>query len=742
MPRVSVCSSVLNQSAWLRDMIASVIAQTYKDWELILVDDGSTEDILGIVDEFKDPRIQLTRFPENLGIPHGINWAFQHCSGEYVQPLAADEIITPTKLEDQVKYLDENKTIDCIWGLPQFCGSIELRETGLRPSWEQYLMKAHNRSRESWLKTLLLLENVPLGSCSALWRRSVFDSIRYFDPTLTSFVDHEWFCRFFEKHEGRVLPYRWALCRPNPNSVQSKSPEKNIEELKYVREKHKLILPPVTGKVTVGIPCFNMANYVPDAVNSILKQTHQDFEVIVLDDASTDNIAEVMAGFNDERIKFMAFDENRGQMEAQNQMLARAEGEFFVPLSADDVLAPTHLERCLAEFSKDPFLEFVSTQTDFIDEKGEPFKDVKHPFFQIEKAVNHTQDQWKQRLYYGNVYFGVGMYRTYAAREVGGWDKKHGVISDYEIYLRLLQRENIHVIEEALTHTRITGKNQSLISKEESLKLKQRYYDAKSPYYPPRIKVVIATPFYELKGFSPYISSMVLTTKMLHQMGIEFEFWELSGDSYVHRARNTLCAKFLEDPAATDLFFIDSDMQWNPEALINMVLLQEEVVGASYPIKNNYAGWTSIPYFEVGEDKKGHPFGRVLPDGTALLKAHVVAGGFLRIKRKALEKFKDYYPDLWYNEPSADPSAPERKYHAYFMSQIEDHLLYGEDMWFSKKMREMNAEMCIYPNVNMGHFGVKGWSGNYHTFLSGAKDELREDPSFIQNISGKSGKAT
>lgn len=732
MPRVSVCSSVLNQSEFLKEMIQSVMDQTFTDWELILVDDGSKENIKLIVDSFNDSRIKLTIFPENLGVPHGINYAFEKAVGEFIQALAADESLSPTKLADQVKYLDQHKDVDCVWGLPQFIGNLESKELGERPLWEQAVMKAHNRSNYSWLKTLLMLDNVPLGTCSALWRAEVFDSIGYFDHTLTSFVDHEWYCRFFEKHIGRVLNYRWAICKPNTNSVRAKNKDKNDEELKYVREKHKLLLPGGSGKVTVGIPVFNMANYVPQAIQSIMNQTFQDFEIIVLDDCSTDNIKEVMSTYTDPRIKFFSFDENRGQMEAQNQMLARAEGEFFVPMSADDTIDPQHLAKCLIAFSKDPYLEFVSTQTDFIDNEGKPFEDKSHPFFQIEKASNKTQDQWKDKLYLGNVYFGVGMYRVYALKEVGGWDKKFDVISDYEVYLKLIQRGNIYVIEEPLTHTRITGKNQSLLSPEKAKNLRQWYFDAKKPFYAPRMKVIIATPFYELKGFSPYISSILHTKGLLMQMGIEHEFWELSGDSYVHRARNTICAKFLEDPAATDLFFLDSDMQWNSEAFVNMLFFPEGLVGASYPTKNNWNGWTSMPVWEQGDDGKAHPLGRILPDGTALLKAHVVAAGFLRIKRKILEDFKNFYPDLWYNEPTADPSSPERKYHSFFMSQVEDHLLYGEDMWFSKKLREMNQELWIYPNVNMGHFGVKGWAGNYHQFLSGKSKQ--DNAEFIEKI--------
>jgi len=729
--KVSVCCSVLNQSGFLLDMIASVVNQTMKDWELIIVDDGSTEPIKKIVDKFNDPRIIYERFPENKGIPHGINWAFKFATGEYVQALAADEIITPDKLEKQVSYLDAHKEIEGVWGLPQFCGAVENQNIGERPLWEQYQMKAHNRSNEAWLRTLLMLDHVPLGSNSALFRRSVFDSIGYFREDLKAFSDHEWFCRFFEKHNGFVMNHRLALCRPNPDQVSgAKNAEESQKELEKVRELHPLQIPATEGLVTVGIPCRNMAGYIGHSIKSVLDQTYQNFEILILDDASTDQLDAAVAGFTDPRIKLFRLQERIGAHEATNQLAARANGLYFVPLSADDTLDPAYLEKCLAEFKGAPFTEFVASQTDFIDEKGNEYADKAHPFYAIEKASNKTQPEWMARLWHGNVYFGVGMYKTAAYLAVGGRKDKYGVISDYELYLNLLQRENIRIVEENLTHTRITGKNMSLLDPEEAGKLKQRYFDAKKDYYPPRIKVILATPFYELKGFSPYISSMVHTVKMLTQMGIQHEFWELSGDSYVHRARNTICTKFLEDPEATDLFFIDSDMQWNPEAIVNMVALPELVVGASYPTKNNWASWTSIPTFKE-ENGKRHPMGRTLPDGSALITAEFLAAGFLRIKRAALEAYRDHYPEHRYREPCADPSNANREYIEYFASIRKDGLLYGEDMMFSKRLREMNMDMWIYTNVHMGHYGVKGWMGNYDQFLRG---QGKQQDASVQNL--------
>jgi glycosyltransferase involved in cell wall biosynthesis len=59
MTKVSICCSVKNQSKWLREMIASVVAQTFTDWEMVLVDDGSAEDIKAVVQEFNDSRIRF-----------------------------------------------------------------------------------------------------------------------------------------------------------------------------------------------------------------------------------------------------------------------------------------------------------------------------------------------------------------------------------------------------------------------------------------------------------------------------------------------------------------------------------------------------------------------------------------------------------------------------------------------------------------------------------------------------------
>jgi glycosyltransferase involved in cell wall biosynthesis len=722
MTKVSVCCSVLNQSEWLREMIASVVAQTFTDWELIVVDDGSTEDIAAVVAEFKDERIKFHKFEKNLGIPHGINFAFRMASGEYVKPMAADEKLWQMALGLQATYLDNNPRMAACFGLP------EHGELGLRPEHERYAIDAQNRSRTQWLDTLLNLKDVPLGSCNALWRRSLFEELGYFDDTgaLKAFVDHEWYCRLVRKHDIHVLPYRVASFRDDPNAISVYTDEKRedtIRQLDHVRKRHGSIASRGNGLVTVGIPVKDMAQYVGQAIKSVLAQTYQDLEIIVVDDGSTDGTPDVVRELMnaDPRIHLVIFPENKGQMVATNYAIDQAKGEYFVPLSADDVLDPTHLARTHEVLDKDPLLEFCSTQTDFITEGGQPFTDA-HPFKQIEKATNKAQDEWKARLRHGNVYFGAGMYRTQALRDVGGWKQEYGVIADYAMYLELLQRANIHVIEEPLTHTRITGKNIS--TNFDPVVLRQTYSTIKKRFYLPRRKLIIATPFYSVSGFSPYIYALQLTCKALTQAGLEWEYWHPSGDAYVQRVKNTIFSKFIEDPEATDLLMIDSDMEWDVGALLKMLSLPEDLIVGSYPQKNSWHMWTSRPRFQKNEEGGVWAKQKTMADGSVLIEGEDLAGGFVLVKRAILERYMAAHPDLRYIDESADPSAPNRVYTEFFScGPLADgnptgyKRFWGEDRMFSRRLAAMNESWWIFANISFGHWGMNGWSGNFGEHL-------------------------
>lgn len=113
-PRVTVFMPVLNRAHTLRLAIDSVLAQTFEDFELLLIDDGSTDASVEIVTSYRDPRIRLLVHEENQGIPRTRNHGLAEARGELLAILDSDDAAHPTRLAHQVSYLDENPQVAAV----------------------------------------------------------------------------------------------------------------------------------------------------------------------------------------------------------------------------------------------------------------------------------------------------------------------------------------------------------------------------------------------------------------------------------------------------------------------------------------------------------------------------------------------------------------------------------------------------------------------------------------------------
>ena len=94
---------------YLRESIDSILNQTYSNIEVIIVDDGSTDDSVSVIESYTDERIKLVRNPENIGLTKSLNIALRHCKGEFVARMDSDDICLPERFEKQVKFLKEHK---------------------------------------------------------------------------------------------------------------------------------------------------------------------------------------------------------------------------------------------------------------------------------------------------------------------------------------------------------------------------------------------------------------------------------------------------------------------------------------------------------------------------------------------------------------------------------------------------------------------------------------------------------
>ena len=197
------------------------------------------------------------------------------------------------------------------------------------------------------------------------------------------------------------------------------------------------------------------------------------------------------------------------------------------------------------------------------------------------------------------------------------------------------------------------------------------------------MKLMLCTLFYERKGWSPYISSLVKTVCLLNTLGVDFDYGELSEDSYVDRARNTVGNHILNHKEFTDLIFIDSDEEWNLEGFAEPAQIGCGLGGAGYPCKNVWDFYSCI----INTHEDGRPI--IREDG--LISAGGIPGGFMKIRRTVFEQLAEKMPDNTYE--AFEPDNPEKMLKLYnFFGRIQPM---GEDISFCYRWRSTGCT-CGY----------------------------------------------
>ncbi len=478
-------------------------------------------------------------------------------------------------------------------------------------------------------------------------------------------------------------------------------------------------------RVSVVIPAFNGEKWISQAVQSVIKAGNklgEDYEIVVRDDGSTDDTLKVLSKIKDKHLKVVKASNAGGIGASFDAAFRLATGKYVTVLGQDDLLDEDYLVKVIPEFKDERVM--ISCHPRFIDAEGKKFEKPGDPRLNIPKAGNGTRDQWLTLFRIGNLHFGLNTYLRQAVLDLGGFDVKAGWLLDQDLYTRIVQKYDIYVIQEELCSLGMRDDTTSCLSlKDLPNQGKYLRYLRQKNFTPTKMKVALATPFYMSQEFSHYGESMLHTCRMLTQAGIEWELIRVNGDSYVDRAKNTIMANFLETDC-TDLIMIDSDEQWQPEAISRLLQHPEEIVTAAYPFKNNWGQFAGNPLVITKDGVDQYAGWRELSDGSCLLEAYNVSGGFMRIKRTAIEKYADAFPNDIYQDDFAWPSRKGRIYTAFFMCDIKDFQRYGEDAYFSRRMREIGIKLWIDTNIDICHYGVKGWSGNFHQHLMKPPEEI------------------
>lgn len=199
-------------------------------------------------------------------------------------------------------------------------------------------------------------------------------------------------------------------------------------------------------KVSVVIPAYNAMNYLPKTLESVLQQTFTDFEVLIVNDGSSDQIVEWVDGVTDLRVKLIS-QRNQGVSTARNIGIGHAQGEYVAFLDADDLWEPTKLEKQVHYLADRSEVGLVYTWTTLIDTLGEPTGRV---FASL--VEGHV---WKQLIENDMISTGSStMIRRSCFDEVGVFDPSLAFAEDWDMWLRIAACYSFGVVKEPLTFYR------------------------------------------------------------------------------------------------------------------------------------------------------------------------------------------------------------------------------------------------------------------------------------------------
>ena len=108
MPKVSILMPVYNAEKYLIEAVDSILNQTFRDWELIIINDGSTDRSRELLSQIADNRVIIVDNETNLGLINTLNKGINLCKGEYIARMDADDISTPERIEKQVQFMDSH----------------------------------------------------------------------------------------------------------------------------------------------------------------------------------------------------------------------------------------------------------------------------------------------------------------------------------------------------------------------------------------------------------------------------------------------------------------------------------------------------------------------------------------------------------------------------------------------------------------------------------------------------------
>ncbi|MBM3329444.1 MAG: glycosyltransferase [Calditrichaeota bacterium] len=505
-PIITVAIITYNRADLLPEAIESALKQKdARDYEVLVVDDGSTDDTDAVMAACRDPRIRYLKC-EHRGAPATLNSAIEAARGKYILWLDSDDAILPKTVALYQSAIAEHPDVDVFYG-DWIITDEKMRATGKKEFSDWYRMKNKLFG--------MLVNNTVLPHGGAVVRRTCFDLAGGFDEFFQNCYDDEFWSRLARQAEFKHIKAtvyrrrmhgtmmmsdrdkvhqkysppiikavlkRYTLRELFPGEPWDVRSEAECESrallivaahlfelkdyegsLEFVRQaqqlhpsarnsravkqlqglirKQKVPLKQPGRKpgidsgpapfISILIPTYNRAHYLPQALESALGQDYPHFEVIVADDGSTDGTAEMMAHVNDPRVRYLP-GSHAGAPATRNRAIRVARGEFVLWLDSDDILLPDLLKDYAVKLEQFPDADVIYGSLIAVDDHLRERGTLKH------------EDWWERsfdlisEMFQHNAIPNPGtLVRRSAFDQVGLIDESFRRAHDYEWYVRL-----------------------------------------------------------------------------------------------------------------------------------------------------------------------------------------------------------------------------------------------------------------------------------------------------------------
>lgn len=221
-PLVTVFIPVYNCETYIADSLESILNQTYKNLEVLLVNDGSTDNSVGVIKKYNDSRIRIVNNEENRGIPYTRNVGLREATGEYLVIMDSDDISLPDRIEKQVKHLEANPSLDVV-------GSNYIK---FNDKSERKISSSLKTPEE--VKAMLLFFSPLSNPSSAVRMKTVRDNNLTYNEEFFVAQDYDFWAQLSKKGNLAVLPDFLLKYRSGHENITKTSKRDKVEKRKKI----------------------------------------------------------------------------------------------------------------------------------------------------------------------------------------------------------------------------------------------------------------------------------------------------------------------------------------------------------------------------------------------------------------------------------------------------------------------------------------------------------------------------